>query len=83
MRKSSVTLAKKENDKYLALSTMCRERVEDIVEWITYHKAVGVQHFFLYNNDNSIPNLYNYLPKDLHSIITIVNWFYQINGDLS
>lgn len=80
MRKSFLKDIKKENDKYLALSTMCREKIEDIIEWIAYHKAVGVDHFFLYNNDTETPNLYNYLPKNLHPIVTIVNWFHNMDG---
>jgi hypothetical protein len=80
MRESFVINTKKEKDKYLALHAMCKEKTEDIIEWINYHKTIGVEHFILYNNNSNEHHLYDSLPKNLHSITTIVNWFYDMDG---
>lgn len=43
----------KSNKKYLAVSTTYREDPWNIMEWLEYHILIGVDHFFIYNNDPS------------------------------
>lgn len=64
---------------YIALSTMCKENLSDIIEWIKYHSAIGVDHFIVYNNDNT-NNLKELLPDDIKSISTIIEWYSQDNS---
>lgn len=67
------------NKNYIAVSAMCKEKIEDIIEWIEYHKAIGVQYFFLYNND-PYTDIYNSLNKELQSVVSVVDWFLDMDG---
>ena len=40
--------------KNLAICCIIKDEL-DIPEWIAYHRLVGVQHFFLYDNESVIP----------------------------
>ena len=40
---------------YVAMSAMCRDRIEYIEEWLDYHLSIGVQKIILYDNLNEIP----------------------------
>lgn len=49
-------------------------------EWIEYHRLVGVEHFWLYNNkstDNFEKVLKPYIKK---GIVTLVDWPYDVNN---
>lgn len=51
-------------------------------EWIEYHKLIGVQHFYLYNNfskDNFSYILKPYIEK---GEVTLIDWFYE-QGQMS
>ena len=39
----------------LSITTLFKYEVDFLREWIEYHRAVGVEHFYLYEN-NIIPN---------------------------
>ncbi|MCL2066578.1 MAG: glycosyltransferase family 92 protein [Treponema sp.] len=45
---------------YLAVAAIVKNEVPYIAEWIEYHLIVGVQKFFIYDNE-STDNLYEYL----------------------
>ena len=38
---------------YLAASTICRDDAEYLPEWIEFHRLVGVERFFLYDNGST------------------------------
>lgn len=58
---------------YVAMSAMCKDRIEYILEWIDYHYMIGVQHFILY--DNNTYDLKNYLQQYIdNNIVTIIKW---------
>lgn len=41
---------------YLTIVSMIQDEREEIVrEWIAFHETVGVEHFWLYDNDSKIP----------------------------
>lgn len=67
------------NDNYIALSSICKENIDDIIEWIIYHRDIGVDAFILYNNDPEM-HLYDLLPKELQSICVVKDWFLEKNG---
>lgn len=62
------------HEKYIALSCICKENLQDIVEWIEYHKAIGVDYFILYNNDN-MNDLKKLLPEYLKNVTSVVEWY--------
>jgi hypothetical protein len=43
-----------------------------INEWIAYHRIIGVDHFFLYDNDPSLP--LKHLLKGHAEYVTVVDW---------
>jgi len=67
------------HQKYIALSCICKENIDDIIEWIIYHRDIGVDAFILYNNDPEM-HLYDLLPKELQSICVVKDWFLEKNG---
>lgn len=56
--------------KYLALCIMSKNETEDLIENINYHRLLGVQHFFIYDNSSSIPISEKIKNKD----VTIFRW---------
>lgn len=64
---------------YIALSTMCKENLSDIIEWIEYHSAIGVDHFIVYNNDISL-DLVSLIPQNLKQITSVIPWDYNFSG---
>lgn len=38
---------------YLSLCTCFKDEGENLKEWIEYHKLIGVDHFYLYNNNST------------------------------
>ncbi|OJU53398.1 MAG: hypothetical protein BGN96_17355 [Bacteroidales bacterium 45-6] len=56
---------------------MVRNRTAVLVEWIEYHRIIGVEHFYIYDhfsNDNLDNFLRSYLEQQ---IVTIVRWPYK------
>jgi len=41
------------NGRYLAICAMFRDEAPYLAEWLAFHRLVGVEHFFLYNNKSS------------------------------
>jgi hypothetical protein len=72
-------LKTKDNLDYIALSSMCKENIDDIIEWLEYHKAIGIDKFILYNNDSN-QDLANLLPQHLKDTCLVIDWFYDFDG---
>jgi hypothetical protein len=60
--------------KYISVCSIFKDEAKFLKEWIEYHLLVGVDHFYLYNN-NSVDSYFNvlspYLEKEL---VTIIYW---------
>lgn len=75
----SINLEAKKKEKYkyeLALCAIFQNDAPFLVEWIEFHKLVGVQHFYLYNNystDNYKEVLAPYVKQGL---VEVIYWPY-------
>lgn len=62
----------KQNKKYkLSLMAIFRSEHEYLKEWLDHHIAQGVDHFYLYSNDEK---MYNYKFLDQYTCITLIPW---------
>lgn len=62
----------------ISISTLIKYEVDYIEEWIDYHLSVGIEHFYIYENNNE-PNkvLQNILSKfKTKAIVTHILWPY-------
>lgn len=61
----------------LSIYTMIRNKKHQLVEWIEYHRMLGVEHFYIYDHyssDNIEVFLRSYIDRD---IVTIIRWYYN------
>lgn len=70
---------------YLSVCTVYRDAAADLREWIEFHRLVGVERFFLYDNfsvDNHLEVLAPYLES---GIVSVRRWplFDGLNGQFS
>lgn len=59
-------------DYYLSICAIFKNEAPYLREWIEYHKMIGVEHFYLYNNfsnDNYLEVLAEYIESGLVSLI--------------
>lgn len=77
----------KRNLKYrISLCLIFKNEAPFLKEWLDYHLTVGIDHFYLYNNnsdDNFKDILQPYIEKGL---VTLVDWPYehsQFNLDIA
>lgn len=58
----------------LSVLAMFREESKYLKEWIDYHRIVGVEHFWLYN-DHSTDNFYEVLKEYVDTgIVEVIDW---------
>ncbi|OJU81846.1 MAG: hypothetical protein BGO10_08140 [Chlamydia sp. 32-24] len=66
----------------LAICCIFRNEARFLKEWIEFHRLMGVEHFYLYNNlstDNYLSILEPYIKK---KILTLTEWPYEsLNGN--
>lgn len=63
------------SDKYqLAIGTMFKNESRWIKEWIEYHKLLGVEHFYLYDNDSSDNYLDIIQPYIQSGLVEVIPW---------
>lgn len=58
------------------LTVVCAAKNEDlyIEEWINYHRAIGVEHLYIYDNESTVP-LRQVLDKYIkHGIVTVIEF---------
>jgi hypothetical protein len=63
--------SKKDSDKqrfYLAVHCMIKDDAQYMDEWFEYYRSIGVQHFYVYDNNSAIPVLFPYAD------VTVVPW---------
>lgn len=59
---------------YFSICAIFKDESLSIKEWIEYHKLIGVEHFYLYNNkstDSSVSILQEYVEE---GIVTLIDW---------
>lgn len=65
----------KDQKKYnLAICAIFKNEAQWFKEWIEYHRLVGVEHFYLYNNGSTDHFLEVLNPYILEGVITIIDW---------
>ncbi len=68
----------KTNRKYhVTIGAIFKNEAPYLKEWIEFHRIVGVEHFYLYNNcsdDNYMDVLYPYIKQ---GVVTLIDWPYQ------
>lgn len=70
---------KRETRYYFSLCAIFKDEARYFKEWIEYHKIVGVDHIYLYNNfstDNYMEILRPYIDEDY---VTLTEWPYEIS----
>lgn len=59
---------------YLSVCTIFKDNADYFKEWIEFHRLVGVDHFYLYNNSSS-DNFHEILdPYISQGIVTLIEW---------
>ncbi len=43
------------NKYYISLCLLCKDENDYLEEWITYHKNIGIDHFYIYDHQSKIP----------------------------
>ncbi len=78
VEKAQVTELKKYN---LSVCTLFKDEARYLKEWIEYHRLIGVDHFYLYNN-GSKDRYYSVLAKYIkEGIVTLIHWPDLMNSD--
>jgi hypothetical protein len=62
-------------DNSICMVAILRDELPFVYEWILYHRMLGIDHFFLYDDDPDLP-LADYL-KPLSDYVTVVAWHGQ------
>lgn len=75
---SNILQRPKYNKKYnLAICTIFKDEARFLKEWIEYHSLIGIDHFYLYNN-NSSDNYLEVLDEYIKlGIVTLKDWPYE------
>lgn len=60
----------------LALCAIFHDEAEYLKEWIEFHRLVGVQHFYLYNNNSTDNYLQVLKPYIKRKIVELIDWPY-------
>ena len=40
---------------YIAICLIVRDQNEDLREWVMYHQAIGVEKFYIFDDNSSVP----------------------------
>lgn len=58
----------------LAICTIFKDCAPFLKEWIEYHRLIGVEHFYLYDNSSSDHSLAVLAPYIEEGVVTVTNW---------
>lgn len=61
----------------LAICGMFQNETRFLREWIEFHRLVGVQHFYLYNNNSTDGYMHILEPYIVSGIVELVDWPYS------
>ena len=64
------------NEKEIVMCTMFKNCAKFLENWIKYHKMIGIQHFYLYDNNSNDTELLNKVCEDYKDIVTLIRWPY-------
>jgi len=59
---------------YLAICAIFKDEASYLAEWIAFHQLMGVEHFYLYNNDSSDDFANVLLPFVDAGVVTVHDW---------
>jgi glycosyltransferase involved in cell wall biosynthesis len=59
---------------YLAACTTVKNEGRYIYEWLSYHHALGVEHFYIYNNDSDDDTLDEIKRWPRPEAVTVIDW---------
>lgn len=63
-----------ENKYRLSLCTIFKNEAPFIKEWLEYHLLIGVEHFYLYNNNSDDDFMSTLAPYIKNGIVTLIEW---------
>jgi hypothetical protein len=58
----------------ISICAIFKNEANYLKEWIEYHRLIGVDHFYLYNNNSSDRPLYMLLPYIKMGFVTLISW---------
>ncbi|MGB7206167.1 MAG: glycosyltransferase family 92 protein [Anderseniella sp.] len=67
-------------DHYLTVSAIVRNEEPYLVEWIEFHRMLGVSHFFIYDNGSTDNTLDVLAPYELLGLVTVIPWSNFLSG---
>lgn len=70
----AIEAAMQEQKYTLSIACMFHDEADYLKEWIEYHRLVGVQHFYLYNNNSSDHYSEVLAPYIESGIVDLTNW---------
>jgi hypothetical protein len=59
---------------YLAMCTMYRDHAADLAEWIEFHRLVGAERFFLYDNGSTDNHREVLAPYSAEELVEVHDW---------
>jgi hypothetical protein len=59
---------------YLSVCAIYRDEAPNLREWVAFHRVVGVERFFLYNNDSTDAHLDALGPFIEEGLVTVRDW---------
>jgi hypothetical protein len=59
---------------YLSICAILKDESAYLPEWIAFHRAVGVEHFYLYDNESAVP-VAHVLGREMSAgLVSIIRW---------
>lgn len=63
-----------DHDAYFAAAAIFQNEADYLAEWLAFHEAEGVQHFYLYDNASTDDFLYVVRPWIDRGVVTLMSW---------
>lgn len=71
----SIPIAKNISQKYqISICAIFKNEKKYLKEWIEYHRLIGIDHFYLYNNNSTDRPLEILMPYIKQGIVTLISW---------
>jgi hypothetical protein len=71
-------------DSYVALCAVVKDQPKDLVEWIEWHRCLGVRHFYIYDHNSTQPlihDIWEYVQAGLVVYNYIKGWKMNLKED--
>jgi Glycosyltransferase family 92 len=59
---------------YLSACAIYKDEARNLREWVAFHRVVGVEHFYLYNNDSADAHLEALSPYIDEGVVEVCDW---------